>query len=215
MTTPKQDETLKLYQTLMTEARYRLEAFNHILSGQTGLAEALIMELCYLQLRMLCETIAIGCLVLHEGISEIAMNKKLANEWHAEKIIDALETLSPLFFPQPVDVNTKTKHIQGGKKPNAIERDEVVKLYSICGQMLHRGTAKKLLNHKSVPYKQLDAAEIVGWGQKIEDLLSTHLIMSFGGDVCVLCILRDENRNTKTFILEDTGRPGQPPPEQT
>jgi hypothetical protein len=93
MVTPKQNETITIYRALMSEARYRIDAFNHILAGDTGLAEALVMELCFLQLRMLCETIALGSVAVHDGISQIAMNKKLANEWHAEKIIDALEAL--------------------------------------------------------------------------------------------------------------------------
>ena len=76
MAIPKQNETISIYRALMSEARYRIEAFNHILAGRTGLAEALVMELCFLQLRMLCETIALASVVIHEDISEIAMNKK-------------------------------------------------------------------------------------------------------------------------------------------
>jgi len=77
--TPKQNETITIYRTLMSEARYRIDAFNHILAGDTGLAEALVMELCFLQLRMLWETIALGSVVVHDGISQIAMNTKFAN----------------------------------------------------------------------------------------------------------------------------------------
>jgi hypothetical protein len=168
MVTTKQSETIGIYRALMSEARYRIDAFNHILAGGTGLAEALVMELCFLQLRMLCETIALASAVIHEDISEIAMNRKLATEWHAEKIIGALEDLHPHFFPQAVE--HRDKHIRGGVKPNAITKDELIKLYGMCGEALHRGTAKKISNYKTTKSRKFDAPEIINWVQKIEDL---------------------------------------------
>ena len=202
MATPKQTETISIYRALMSEARYRIEAFNQILTGGTGLAEALVMELCFLQLRMLCETIALASVVIHEDISEIAMNKKLATEWHAEKIIDALEKLHPHFFPQAVEY--RDKHIQGGVKPNAITKDELINLYAKCGDMLHRGTAKKISNYKTTKGKQFNVPEITNWVQKIEDLLGIHIIVSFQGTMIIMCSLRDadQNMNTSTIVLE-------------
>jgi hypothetical protein len=202
MVTPKQGETIAIYRALMSEARYRIDAFNHILAGGTGLAEALVMEMCFLQLHMLCETIALASVVIHEDISEIAMNRKLATEWHAEKIIDALEKLHPHFFPQAVEY--RDKHIQGGVRPNAITKEEVTKLYGICGEALHRGTAKKISNYKTTKSKKFDAPEITNWVQKIEDLLGTHAIVSSAGTMIVMCMLRDgaHNMNTTTIVLE-------------
>lgn len=211
MVTPKQNETIAIYRALMSEARYRIDAFNHILAGGTGLAEALVMELCFLQLRMLCETIALASVVIHGDISEIVMNRKLATEWHAEKIIDALEKLHSNFFPQPVEY--RDKHIQGGVTPNAITKEEVIKLYGICGDALHRGTAKKISNYKTTKSRKFDAPEITIWVQKIEDLLGTHVIVSFAGTMIVMCVLRDmaHNMGTTTTVLEHQA---VPPPGQ-
>lgn len=166
------------------------------------MAEAIVMELCYLQLRMLCETIALANLVIHEDISEIAMSRKLATEWHAEKIIDALGKLHPHFFPQAIEY--RDKHIQGGVKPNAITKDEVVRLYGVCGEALHRGTAKKISNYKTTKTRKFDAPEITNWVQKIEDLLGTHVVVSFAGTMIVMCMLRDaaNNMSTTTIVLE-------------
>jgi hypothetical protein len=211
MVTPKQNETIAIYRALMSEARYRIDAFNHILAGGTGLAEALVIELCFLQLRMLCETIALASVVIHGDISEIVMNRKLATEWHAEKIIDALEKLHSNFFPQPVEY--RDKHIQGGVTPNAITKEEVIKLYGICGDALHRGTAKKISNYKTTKSRKFDAPEITIWVQKIEDLLGTHVIVSFAGTMIVMCVLRDmaHNMGTTTTVLEHQA---VPPPGQ-
>jgi hypothetical protein len=49
-----------LYTVLMHEARSRIEAINFILGGHTRLSEGIVRELCWLQLRMLCETIALA-----------------------------------------------------------------------------------------------------------------------------------------------------------
>ena len=202
MTAPKQTETIAIYRALMSEARYRIDAFNHILAGGTSLAEALVMELCFLQLRMLCETIALASLVIHEDISEIALNRKLTTEWHAGKIIDALEKLHPHFFPQAIEY--RDKHIQGGANPNAITKDEVIKLYGICGAALHRGTAKEISNYKTTKGRKFDAPKITNWVQKIEDLLGTHVIVSFAGTMIVMCMLRDAANEMKptTIVLE-------------
>ena len=202
MVTEKQNETIGIYRALMSEARYRIDLFNHILAGGTGLPEAAVMELCFLQLRMLCETIALACVVIHEGISAIAMHKKLAKEWHAEKIIGALNELHPHFFPQAIEL--RGKHIQGGVKQNALTKDELINLYGTCGDALHRGTANKILNYKTTKNRRLDLPEITKWAQKCEDLLGSHVIVSFGGKMIVMCLLRDTARNmdTSTTVIE-------------
>lgn len=209
MVTPKQNETIAIYRALMSEARYRIEAFNHIFAGNTGLAEALVMELCFLQLRMLCETIALASLVIHESISQIALNRKLSTEWHAEKIIDELEKLHPQFFPQAVEY--QNKHVQGNVRPNAITKDEVVKLYGICGRYLHRGTAKEISNYKTKKGRKFDAPEISNLVQKIEDLLGSHVIVSSAGTMIVLCLLRDAGQNMQTTTVVIEQQASQPP----
>ena len=54
---------LELYRSIMEEARTRVDAINVVLRGATGLAERAAAEFCFLQIRMLCELTALGCLV--------------------------------------------------------------------------------------------------------------------------------------------------------
>ena len=84
MATQKLINAVNLYRVLMFEARMRIEAINVILDGRTGLPEGILRELCYLQLRMLCELIALGALVIHGDIS--AKNfKKFERSRHQTK----------------------------------------------------------------------------------------------------------------------------------
>jgi|SRR5882724_2304781 len=56
-------------------------------------------EFCYLQLRMLCELIAVGCLVVH---GDVEGTKGLCKVWAADKVMKRLEKLHPDFYPHPM-----------------------------------------------------------------------------------------------------------------
>jgi hypothetical protein len=92
------------------------------------------------------------------------------------------------------------KHIQGGVKPNAITKEEVVKLYGICGDMY----PKKDFEYKTTKIKTFDVPGVANWVQKIEDLLGTHVIVSSAGTMIVMCVLRDvaHKMDTATTVIE-------------
>jgi hypothetical protein len=203
MPTQKQIQAVHLYRVLMFEARMRIERINFILDGGTRLPEGMVRELCYLNLRMLCELIAIGCLVIHNDISETRA-KKFAKEWSADKIIGQLEALHPHFYPQPVELVAGTKEIRGGNKLNALSKTELSELYGRCGDALHRGSLKHVVRSDQVAYGKIHLPDIVKWARKIEDLLGTHVIVSSDGKTIVLCVLRDAGKQltTTTMIIE-------------
>lgn len=202
MATQKQTDAANLYRSLMHEARIRIDLFNHILSGGTKLPEAMVHELCYLNMRMICELVALGCLVIHYDISENSLTKKLKNEWHAEKIIERLHALHPHSFPQQAEVSEKG--VTGNTNNNALSRDEFFKIYGKCGDALHRGTLKKILKTDKAPYGKIHLPDIVRWIQKVEDLLGCHLVVMADGKTIVVCVLRDLEKNfeTTTAIIE-------------
>jgi hypothetical protein len=53
-------------------------------------------EFSYLQLRLVCETLALGCLAVH---GEGGLREKLKSEYAADKIINMVEKLHPDFYP--------------------------------------------------------------------------------------------------------------------
>jgi hypothetical protein len=76
---------LNAYCALLEEAKHRLVALDLLLSGKTGLAAGAVHESAYLQLRMLCETIALGC-VIAKGDHE--PTGKIRTEYRAGKIAE-------------------------------------------------------------------------------------------------------------------------------
>jgi hypothetical protein len=204
MTTNRQVKAIDLYKVLMFEARKRIDAINFILAGQTRLAEGIVRELCYLQLRMLCETIAIGCLVAHGDIVEKRI-RDFEKEWSPEKIFKQLDTLNPHFFPQQADFasNSNVFSVNANTKPNALKKEELPKLWAKCGDVLHRGTLKKLMQSDPLKHGRMDPGDVVKWAQKIEDLLGSHLIplwVTENESAIMICALRDAGKNMETTV---------------
>ena len=79
---------------LMEEAKCRLLAMDIVLGGGTGLPKGAIREFCFLELRMLCELIALGCLTAHGDLK----TSKLKQVYEADRIIRRLQKLHPDFF---------------------------------------------------------------------------------------------------------------------
>jgi hypothetical protein len=193
-----------LYTVLMHEARSRIEALNFILSGRTSLAEGIVRELCWLQLRMLCETIAIGCLVAH-GDVVAAFIKKFEKEYAADKIIKLMEGLNPHFFPQQAvfGKNQTGSTITANTNDNALKKSEISKLYHRCGKILHRGKFEDVLTSDPLKDGKLELKEILSWGQKIEDLLGSHIIplkVTATSSTMIICALRDSDQNLQTTV---------------
>ena len=61
-------ESAQLYTVLMGEVKLRHACLARLMRGETGLEPPFIREFCFLQFRMICETIALGCLVAHGDI---------------------------------------------------------------------------------------------------------------------------------------------------
>ena len=174
------DEAMKAYSILMLEAKQRLFAIDAALEGKTGLPNGVICEFCFLQLRMLCELIALGCLTAHGDL----MTGKLSGTWQADKIIRGLEELLPKFYPHAAtDTETATELKEG-----VFTKEELVKLWRKCGEVLHRGTFETLWSR----LRYADAVEeIRAWKEKIEALLSYHAIFMADGSTTALVKLSE------------------------
>ena len=149
----------------MHEAKHRLWAMDTALGGQTGLPDGAIPELCFLQLRMLCELIALGCLTAHGDV----VTGKLKEEYKADKIIRLLEQLHPKFYPHAAtDTETAT-----ALRTDVFTKEELMKLYWKCGDVLHRGTFQTLWSRA-----RGDIEEIRTWKEKIELYLQSSWLMA-------------------------------------
>src|SRR5712664_2962101 len=94
--TQQQLDAASLYADLLEEAKGRIFSIDAAIGGRAGIQGPLAREYAYLQLRMLCEVIALGCLVAHGDLSA-AQATKLQKEYAADKIIKRLDGLHANF----------------------------------------------------------------------------------------------------------------------
>ncbi len=165
---------LQEYLTLMHEVVIRLELASEACYGRLNLTPIYAREFCYLQFRYICELIALGCLQLHGDLP--ISPKKSKKEWHAEKIMNQLHNEYPYAFPQSVtrqfgEINS----IIANSKPNALTREDFEKLYKECGEVLHKGTIKKV--NASFLGKEPDYNKVIDWHHKLVNLMNEHLIV--------------------------------------
>jgi hypothetical protein len=184
---------LNAYCALLEEAKHRLVALDLLLSGKTGLAAGAVHESAYLQLRMLCETIALGC-VIAKGDHE--PTGKIRTEYRAGKIIEYMDRIHPEFYPRAA------KQTQAGPEvydailvdDGYLTKEDLKKLHSECGMHLHRGTIKRLA---SKPQYDREHKVIRMWKEKIETLLRYHIISMLDKRTVVLFVLSNKQNNDK------------------
>jgi hypothetical protein len=190
----KSDEAAKdLYQSIMVEVMVRAFSINSATQAPTGIPPPLIREYCYLQLRMLCELIALGCLVAH---GDITKTKYFQKAYKADDILRQLEKLHPNFYPHPLKPSFTPPNAQapvGGLAMSDIQedylkKDELIQLYAKCGSVLHKGNLHRLLTINMTPEAD-PFREITRWGQKMINLLTAHRISRVGNRFHLLAFL--------------------------
>jgi len=110
---------------------------------------ALNAEICFLQLRKICELIALGCLSAHGDLGK-GVKSSILKEWNINKIMKALEDLGDNFYPVPVKIEVINGAVQvSDPDPQQIlDKKALLHLYGRSGDFLHRGSLKKLFEGK-------------------------------------------------------------------
>jgi hypothetical protein len=166
-------ELRTLYCNLMAEIKDRIAVIRFVYERRTTLPDFAAFELCYLQLRMICETIALACLAAHGDIPA-TREGKLPKTHSADWILGALERLHPQFYPVP------GRQLLGpGGRPIAIDKitDEyltkadLLALYGECHAILHRGAMRTVAVHRKPDFEKINSHCF-----KITNLLSHHQI---------------------------------------
>ncbi|WP_310498471.1 hypothetical protein [Sandarakinorhabdus sp.] len=192
------------YRGLLVEIKYRTEAISAVLNKEVPLRAKIAEELCYLQLRMICELIAIGCLVIHGSMKPKA---DLYTTHKADYIIKNLSRLHPKFFPVPLEAEDI---IEDGipswvhKTTGFLTQTDLVNLWNRhAGGALHRGHAKNILEND----RPLKFAEITGWRDKIIALLNRHIIASPDEQTICYFIMNDGNNQVHSALFEQIELP--------
>jgi len=180
MPTQRDLDAARVYTSIMEEAKFRALSINTLTGSQITLPMSLLREFCFLELRMLCELIALGCLVAHGDIEE-TKSHALHKNYHAGDIVKGLEKLHTNFYPVPRKPIFNPGHIHLEDYDHEyLTKEELLMLYGKSGDVLHRGSLQRLLNPKHQPPP--DFQDIQHWGQKILNLLSFHTISRVGGN---------------------------------
>jgi hypothetical protein len=174
---PITDQAMNTYRGLMTEIKFRTDAIEGVLRTDIGPKRAKIAEeFCFLQLRMICEAIAIACLVLHGNLKPKA---DLFKTYKADWIMSELGKLHPRFFPTALETGGGTAGDGDewvGKTSGFLTKDELQQLWSRhCGSKLHHGTAKQIIGQKEPP---IELPEVAKWRKKIIRLLERHILIT-------------------------------------
>ncbi|MHB1204443.1 MAG: hypothetical protein ACYCZX_02660 [Rhodospirillaceae bacterium] len=197
------------YANLMDEVKARIHCIDRAVNGQTQFPAPIVREFCYLQLRFLCELIALSCLVAHGDIPA-TYSKQLGKKWSADSIIGDLEKLRPHFYPVPYEETNRNAFSNPVTSTNRVvdkmpfPKEALLDLYGQCHQHTHRGNVRKILNSAAPIDTKLNSPEIISWAQKINDQLSSHII-AISDVKLMFCVLRNKNDNNKVqagFMLK-------------
>lgn len=164
----------KLYISFMEELKVRLggiramlDEFSKIKSDQGYF----VAEACYLQMRFICELLALACLAAHEPLG---LTERLKGEWNADAVFAALEKLNPSAFPRPIKIVLTGGDTQFQVQPQtAMNRSSLKKIYHSCGHALHRGVISDALEGKARHY---DLEQLNQWGGAFWNLLEEHMV---------------------------------------
>jgi hypothetical protein len=190
MTKALNQKTLELYHQLMIEVKARLLSINTLTNDQRGIPSPLVYEFGVLQIRMLCEIIGLACLVAHGDL--VARSKAgLKEKYRPNEIFIELGKLHDDFYPVPI---TPTKAQQGWHMDHYVGapflvKSDVAKVWSLCGNVLHRGNLKQLL--KANNPIQHHFSNLQDWGQQIGNLLNNHRIITLDRNQAIVCQLGD------------------------
>lgn len=131
-----------------------------------------VVEGCFLQLRIICEILALYALSMND---RGRISKKLKKEWNAGRIITILFESNPLSFPQKISIGEKNeKFVFIDIKDDGIKSKEVIKIYNKCGEILHRGFLLKIEKENTVVF---DIDFLINSINSIGILLQRHMIV--------------------------------------
>lgn len=190
------------YANIMEEIKRRDRAIRDALNGFLPPQPRIIVhEFCYLQLRFICELIALGCSVVHGDLRN--NNKKLNKEWRAGNLIKELERLHPDFYPRPtkqvLDAYGKVERTEN-IKDGFLSKQELIKVYGKISEHLHRGNVEKIISGN---HDKADFSEIIKIATSIINLLGHHQIQMVDSDFQIWTVMRSsKDGNVQVSLLK-------------
>ena len=196
-----------MYKALMLEVRARNEALDLILENSSGLGPIVVRECAYLQIRIMCELVALLDEVAHDDLTRTQL-KALRKTYHAANILDALERHHEGFFPRATTrkrsgVGHHIEFVEG-----QLDKGGLKALWEKCGRYLHRGTVNQLSKPQPV---EKDFADVRAAQSALGDLLNQHVISIRISERWLLCDMRSgpNGRDLMVAIADVAGVPAE------
>lgn len=140
------DQAASIYRAYMEEIKARLGVIQHFVDEMRASPKAPLgyiqAESAILQLRNVCELMALAAIAAHHPFG---LNDRLMESWNARLAFRDLAKLSSRSFPRPIKSIAQQsdghKHIDDNPEGLPTLR-RLVRCYSRCGSLLHRGIVK-------------------------------------------------------------------------
>lgn len=188
------------YLVLMREVRVRMDAINRMIRDPGDYDPRVVREFCYLQLRMIAELVALGCVVAHDSPSRDDL-KKLRRDYHADRILKQMENRHQGFFPRASVVAQISEGHQEIQPQEGIgfTATQMRDMWARAGNVLHFGTVNKLRSQKPVDPEQADVRD---YQRRLIDLLSEHVILAQDEMTALHCVMQSEKTgNVEAMVI--------------
>lgn len=194
---------VQLYAAYMEEIKQRSEAITKtikaIKDGTDGPLVYMHAEFGYLQLRYICELVALSSLAAHH---DLGLGTRLLKEWNAGQAFALLEQINPHCFPTSIRNVPDSKgvhnfHVTEG--PSDLKRSDLSKIYAGCGAVLHRGMIKDVMAGKPREYR---LEELNLWHSQLLGLLTQHMILIRNPDRTLLVNFYSDDGKVAVYSAE-------------
>ncbi|MDE2835210.1 MAG: hypothetical protein OXM02_11925 [Bacteroidota bacterium] len=141
------------------------------------------VSLCYLMLRMICESMLLASVMVHDVFVSALGKRIISKEYKPKRIVAAVEKVNPYWYPRSVVLrNTDSSLVDQSvlwynevdvRPPGGwLTQKEFTRLYSTCGGYLH----VCWMENRSVQAAMEHAADVCS---RLELLLKQHLVTLF------------------------------------
>lgn len=173
---PELDEAVRIYGQLMEEIKTRLTAVKEtadFLHANRDTPNSFFhAEFAYLQLRFVCELVALSALAAHKPYG---LTDQLWESYHARRALQQLAAINKACFPRPISLSRTDVGVHITlNEAGALKRAGLQRIYDKLGSTLHRGRFRHVFERQPRVY---DMGAIDRWGARIGALLSHHIVM--------------------------------------
>jgi hypothetical protein len=202
MITTKKLSPESVYADLMEDLKVRLGFLREMLFSVAPQANQpgayLKAESCFLQVRYVCELVALSALCANE---RFGLTNRLLKSWHAGEIFSDLIRLNPVCFPRAISVIRGNNGLSVTVLPTQpLTQQSLTTIYNKCGSVLHRGVLKHILRGDDRLY---DLDEVNGWAGQLIELLSSHAALVPHGNRVLLVNMNFGSPNSVTVATAD------------